>query len=118
VLDCISRMRGGEVFVPKIPSMKITDLAKAMAPECKLNFVGIRPGEKLHEVMIGRDDARSTMEFDDHFVIGWNGYRDGPGGKQCPLDFKYGSDNNDQWLTVEQLRQYVEEFLTDHPECK
>ena len=118
VLDCISRMKGGEVFVPKIPSMKIIDLAKALAPECKLNFIGIRPGEKIHEVMVGSDDARTTLEFDEYFVIGWNVHRDDLEGKPCPLNFKYGSDNNDQWLTVEQLRQYVEEFLTGHPECK
>lgn len=118
VLACISRMKGGEVFVPKIPSMKITDLAKALAPECKLNFIGIRPGEKIHEVMVGSDDARTTLEFDDYFVIGWNGHRDDSEGKPCPLDFRYGSDNNDQWLTVKQLRGYVDEFLTEHPEFK
>ena len=116
VLACLSRMKGGEVFVPKIPSMKITDLAKALAPECKLNFVGIRPGEKLHEVMVGSDDARATLEFDDYFVIGWNGNRNDLEEKKCPSNFRYGSDNNDQWLTVENLQEYVEEFLTEHPE--
>ena len=116
VLACLSRMKGGEVFVPKIPSMKITDLAKALAPECKLNFVGIRPGEKIHEVMVGSDDARTTLEFDDYFVIGWNGNGSDLEEKSCPLDFRYGSDNNDQWLTVENLQEYVEEFLREHPE--
>ncbi len=116
VLVCMKRMKGGEVFVPKIPSMRITDLARAIAPECKLNFIGIRPGEKIHEVMIGSDDARATSEFDDHFVIGWNEYHNFSKGKPCPLGFRYGSDNNDQWLTTEQLRKYIEEFLVDHPE--
>jgi UDP-N-acetylglucosamine 4,6-dehydratase len=116
VLTCMNRMKGGEVFVPKIPSMRITDLASAIAPECELSFIGIRPGEKIHEVMIGSDDARTTLEFDDHFVIGWNGHHKSSKGKPCPLGFRYGSDNNEQWLTTEQLRQYVEEFLVDYPE--
>ena len=116
VLACLKRMKGGEVFVPKIPSMKITDLAKAVAPECKLNFVGIRPGEKIHEVMVGSDDARTTFEFDDYFVIGWNEHRNDSEEKSCPLNFRYGSDNNDQWLTVKKLQEYVEEFLAEHPE--
>jgi len=118
VLTGIERMKGGEVFVPKIPSMKITDLAKAIAPECKLEFVGIRPGEKIHEVMVGSDDARTSLEFDDYFVIGWNGHHDDSGGKPCPLGFRYGSDNNDRWLSVDQLREYTEEFLNEHPECR
>ena len=62
-------MRGGEIFVPKIPSMNIVDLAKAIAPECRLDVIGIRPGEKLHETMVPEDDARNTFEYDDHFVI-------------------------------------------------
>lgn len=118
VLACISRMKGGEVFIPKIPSMKITDLAKALAPECKLNFEGIRPGEKVHEVLVGSDDARTTLEFDDYFVIGWNKHSEDSEGRPCPVNFRYGSDNNDQWLSVEQLRQYIEEFLIDYPEYK
>lgn len=116
VLDCLGRMQGNEVFVPKIPSMKVTDLAKAIAPDCQFKFVGIRPGEKLHEVMVGEDDARITMEFENYFVIGWNGHKEKSVGKLCPLNFRYGSDNNDQWLTVENLQEYVEEFLTEHPE--
>jgi len=116
VLDCFGRMQGNEVFVPKIPSMKVTDLARAIAPDCQFKFVGIRPGEKLHEVMIGEDDARITKEFENYFVIGWNGHKENSGGKLCPLNFRYGSDNNDQWLTVENLQEYVEEFLTEHPE--
>jgi UDP-N-acetylglucosamine 4,6-dehydratase len=69
VLKCLQRMHGGEIFVPKIPSMNIVDLAKAIAPECRLDVVGIRPGEKLHETMVPEDDARNTFEYQDHFVI-------------------------------------------------
>lgn len=69
VLDNLERMLGGEIFVPKIPSMKVMDLAKAIAPDCDIEIVGIRPGEKLHEAMIMEDDARHTVEFDDHYVI-------------------------------------------------
>src|SRR5260370_32094927 len=69
VLDCLERMIGGEIFVPKIPSMNILDLAKAIAPECEIKVVGIRPGEKLHEVMVPADDARHTLEYDDYYTI-------------------------------------------------
>ncbi len=69
VLKCLTRMHGGEIFVPKIPSMNIVDLANAIAPECRLDIVGIRPGEKLHETMVPEDDAHNTFEYDDHFVI-------------------------------------------------
>ncbi len=118
VLDSLGRMEGKEVFIPKIPSMKVTDLALAIAPDCKFEFVGIRQGEKLHEVMVSEGDARITMEFDDYFVIGWSGLKETEGGRPCPLDFRYASDNNDQWLTVEHLREYVDEFLAEHPEFK
>ena len=116
VLDCIERMNGGEVFVPKIPSMKVTDLALAIAPECRFENIGIRPGEKLHEVMICEDDARITREFEDYFVIGWNGHSKSAGGKKCSLGFRYGSDNNDQWLAADQLKRYVVQFIEEHPE--
>ena len=69
VLECLDRMVGGELYVPKIPSMNIMDLARAIAPECKTRIVGIRPGEKLHELMITEDDARKTIEFDNYYVI-------------------------------------------------
>jgi UDP-N-acetylglucosamine 4,6-dehydratase len=69
VLNCFHRMEGGEIFVPKIPSMNIVDLARAIAPECRLDIVGVRPGEKLHETMVPEDDARNTVEYDDCFVI-------------------------------------------------
>ena len=109
VLRGLERMRGGEIFVPKIPSMKIIDLAEALAPECKTETVGIRPGEKLHEVMIPVDDARNTLEFDDYYAI-LPTYADVDGtpaavdgGRPCPDGFYFASDNNERWLTKEEL---------------
>lgn len=112
VLDNLERMRGGEIFVPKIPSMNIMDLAKAIAPECKFEIVGIRPGEKLHEAMIMEDDARHTLEFDDYYVIqpelAWWSQEQLNDGKVLPEGFAYTSENNTEWLTVEQLIEMVE----------
>lgn len=114
VLACLERMCGGEVFVPKIPSMSVLDLARAIAPDCPTKVVGIRPGEKLHEVMIPEDDARNTLEYDDYFAIlptleGVNPstYREKNGGKPCPDGFRYGSDTNVQWLSLDELRAMV-----------
>ena len=108
VLGCLERMHGGEIFVPKIPSMNIVDLARAIAPECRLDIVGVRPGEKLHETMVPEDDARNTVEYDDCFVIrapGANGAVKRNGGRPCPEGFRYSSDNNSIWLSVEQLQR-------------
>lgn len=111
VLDNLARMHGGEIFVPKIPSMNIMDLAKAIAPECKTEIIGIRPGEKLHEAMIMEDDARHTLEYDTYYVIQpefpfWsNKFADG--GKELPVGFEYTSDKNDEWLKIEDLRGLV-----------
>jgi len=114
VLKCLTRMRGGEIFVPKIPSMNIVDLAKAIAPECRLDVIGIRPGEKLHETMVPEDDAHNTFEYDDHFVIRSLSSEDGPngllsrnGGRPCPEGFRYSSDNNTQWLSVHEMQTLV-----------
>lgn len=113
VLRCLDIMRGGEIFVPKIPSMKIVDLAKAIAPKCRYEFIGIRPGEKLHEVLIPEDDARITLEFDDFFVIkpesSYVAYKGLKGGRPLPEGFRYASDTNDRWLTEEELRRMIEE---------
>jgi len=113
VIDSISRMYGGEIFVPKIPSMKVVDLARAIAPECELEHVGIRPGEKLHEVMITEDNARTSLEYDDYYVIQpefpWWGRDNGKSGKKLPEGFKYSSDTNSKWLTVEELKVLVGE---------
>jgi len=112
VLDSLERMHGGELFVPKIPSMKITDLAEAIAPECEIEVVGIRPGEKLHEAMITEDDARRTLEYDTYYVIQpefpWWTEKYAEGGKRIHDTFSYTSDKNTEWLTVEQLRNLVE----------
>jgi UDP-N-acetylglucosamine 4,6-dehydratase len=112
VIDCLERMEGGEIFVPRIPSMRIMDLARAIAPECDFDFVGIRPGEKLHEVMIPEDEARNTVSFDDSYVIvpthlGINAedYARQNGGTICPDGFCYSSERNSQWLSVAQLRE-------------
>ena len=114
VLDSLQRMKGGELFVPKIPSMNIVDLAKAIAPEAKTKIIGIRPGEKIHEVMISSDDAINTLEFDTYFVIQpahpwWDNldYIKINGGKEVDDDFTYSSGNNTQWLTVEELRKII-----------
>lgn len=114
VLDNLERMYGGEIFVPKIPSMKVMDLAKAIAPECEIEIIGIRPGEKLHEAMIMEDDARHTLEFDDYYVIHpeltWWSQHEGGKGKVLAEDFSYTSNNNSEWLTVEQLVKLMNEI--------
>jgi len=114
VLDSLERMHGGEIFVPKIPSMKVTDLAEAIAPECEIEIVGIRPGEKLHEAMITEDDARQTLEYDTYFVIQpefpWWSEEYRHGGEKLTDGFKYTSDLNDDWLSVEELKSLVEEM--------
>ena len=113
---CIRMMRGGEVFVPKIPSMRITDLANTIAPGIELKVVGIRPGEKLHEVMVPKDEALNSLEFKDFFVIRpsyhvWdfdeNVVYDGEDGRRLSDEFEYASDSNTQWLSVEQLHELV-----------
>ena len=112
VLDCLERMVGGELFVPKIPSMNIMDLAKAIAPECQTEVVGIRPGEKLHEVMVPIDSARRTLEFDNYYIIQpdfkfWGTRFHNNGGKQVPEDFEYNSGTNPWWLTIDELREMI-----------
>jgi UDP-N-acetylglucosamine 4,6-dehydratase len=111
VLDALGRMHGGELFVPKIPSMNIMDLARAVAPGCEHRIVGIRPGEKLHEMMISEDDSRHCLEFDDYYVLTpefqwWNSAHH-EGGRLVEDGFSYRSDTNDRWLTVEQLQALV-----------
>ena len=106
-------MRGGELFVPKIPSYRILDVAEAVAPGCPVEEIGIRPGEKLHESMITPDDARDTLEYSDYYAIQpalswWDASRPGADAKPCPENFAYTSDNNDRWLTVEDLRTLIE----------
>jgi UDP-N-acetylglucosamine 4,6-dehydratase len=92
--------------------MRVTELARAIAPECELKVIGIRPGEKLHELMIPEDDARCTLEYDDHYRIlpqfhDWDSddYYRSNGGTWCPDGFSYSSDSNDHWLTPDELRR-------------
>jgi UDP-N-acetylglucosamine 4,6-dehydratase len=103
VLSSLDIMRGGEIFVPKIPSMKVTDLAKALAPQAALKNVGIRPGEKLHEMMISVDDARSTVDLGDRYAIEptFAEFSRRPFAETYPMvaeEFSYASDSNDEWL--------------------
>jgi UDP-N-acetylglucosamine 4,6-dehydratase len=113
VIDCIDRMQGGEVFIPKLPSMKITDLANTIAPKAKRNVVGIRPGEKLDEILITEEEAKHSVEFDKFFVIkpvqSFWGESNLTGGKILPDSFRYTSDNNTWWLTREELKRLVNE---------
>lgn len=114
VLQCFGRMRGGELFVPKIPSMNIVDLAAAIAPDCEIQVVGIRPGEKLHETLIGEDDARRTLEYDDHYVLQpefawWGEVRPEPG-RPLPDGFSYRSDTNPWQLGKDELREMIEKL--------
>lgn len=114
VLFALEHMWGGEIFVPKIPSYRITEVAEAIAPDCRLEVVGIRPGEKLHEEMITETDALNTVEFDKYFVMLpsmplWDvqEFARSYNGKFCQEGFKYNSGTNDDWLTVEQLRELI-----------
>jgi UDP-N-acetylglucosamine 4,6-dehydratase len=113
VISCIEQMQGGEVFVPKIPSMRIMDLATAVAPDCEIEFIGIRPGEKLHEVLVSRDESRHTLKLDDMFVIQpaspWWRPANWEHGTALPDGFKYASDSNESWLSVGELREIIGE---------
>ena len=115
VIRCMEQMLGGEVFVPKIPSMKILDLANVIAPEADVEIIGIRPGEKLHEVLIHEDEARSTVELDDMFVVQpstelWFGHDWQVKGHQLPDGFRYASNSNPDWLSIDQIQEMVAPF--------
>ncbi len=114
VLLALEKSWGGELYVPKIPSFKVTDLAKAIAPACEIRYVGIRPGEKIHEEMITETDALNTAEFKDYYVImpstpPWNvdNFMKTFGGKMVPDGFRYNSGNNSVWLSVEELKEQI-----------
>jgi len=112
VLKCLETMVGGELFVPKIPSMNMMDLAKAICSECKTETVGIRPGEKLHEVMVPKDDAYRTLEYEDHYLIQpdfrFFGRRfNGEKGKPVPRVFEYNSETNPWKLSIEEAREMI-----------
>jgi UDP-N-acetylglucosamine 4,6-dehydratase len=117
VLKNFSRMHGGEIFVPKIPSVRILDLAKAMAPDMPLDIIGIRPGEKLHEIMCPKDDSHLTLEFDDHYVIrpsinfsnrnnDFSENKIGEKGAPVEQGFEYNSGDNDEFLNNEQILEF------------
>jgi UDP-N-acetylglucosamine 4,6-dehydratase len=107
VIDCLGRIEGGEVFVPRIPSMSMVDLARTIAPDCEIKVTGIRPGEKLHECLVSADEARHTVAFDDRYVITpehpfWD--TDRPlVGEPLSDGFEFSSDTNDRWLTADEL---------------
>lgn len=107
VISCIENMRGGEVFIPKLPSMRLVDLANTMAPCCEIDYIGIRPGEKLHESMVSLDEARHAVELPDRYVIlpahPWWTDKMLVEGKSLPDGFVYSSDTNDRWLSPEEL---------------
>ncbi|BCO08496.1 UDP-N-acetylglucosamine 4,6-dehydratase (inverting) [Desulfolithobacter dissulfuricans] len=117
VMKSFSRMHGGEIFVPKIPSIRITDLARAMAPELPTKIVGIRPGEKLHEIMCPADDSHLTLEFSDHYVIRptitftgrSNNFicnRLGENGEPVDQGFEYNSGSNERFLSIDEIREF------------
>ena len=114
VLQCLECMRGGEIFVPKIPSMKVLDIARVVAPECKTEIIGIRPGEKLHEIMITPDDSYETLELPDHYVIQPAGtwwdpkqYISETGSKPVAEGFQYSSDKNIDWMSPARLSELL-----------
>jgi len=112
VWKALSEAHGGEIFVRKIPSMKVTDIAKALGPDAKQEVIGIRPGEKLHEQMIGFEDSPRTYDFGDHYRImptintGWESAAQA--GNLVPADFAYSSDSNADWMTIDELKAWVE----------
>lgn len=112
VIRCIEQMHGGEIFVPKIPSMKLADMAEAIAPGCEVEYVGIRPGEKLHEALVSEDEARNTLELTDMYVIQpahpWWRKENWNGAQALPDGFRYTSDSNPSWLTPEELQELVD----------
>ena len=112
VVRCLEQMHGGEIFVPKIPSMKLLDMAQAVGPDCQIDCIGIRPGEKLHEVLLSEDEARNAVETDDMFVIqpahSWWKKENWKSAAPLIEEFRYASDNNTEWLTADDLFELVE----------
>ena len=119
VIKALEEARGGETFISKIPSFKITDLAEAMYPGIEKKEVGIREGEKLHEIMVTREDSLHTYEYEKHFIIypHYDWWRDRdliPGGKLVAPEFEYSSGTNTEWLSVEELRERMKTDLDEH----
>lgn len=112
VIKALHDAKGGETFISKIPSFKITDLAQAILPGCKMPEVGIREGEKLHEIMVTREDSATTYEYEKHFIIyphytWWGKENILPGGKKVEEGFEYSSGNNSQWLSIDDLKNML-----------
>ncbi len=122
VIGSLSRAKGGEIFVPRIPSMKIMDLANAISPESKQEIVGIRPGEKIHETLISEDEARNTIKFKECYLVQSNPRlrdellkgRNGTVAQLCDEGFRYSSDNNSDWLKVDELKKLVGQIADDY----
>ncbi|MBO6154591.1 MAG: UDP-N-acetylglucosamine 4,6-dehydratase (inverting) [Lachnospiraceae bacterium] len=119
VIKALEEARGGETFISKIPSFKITDLAQAMLPGCEMPEVGIREGEKLHEIMVTREDSMHTYEYDKHFIIypNYNWWSDSkliPGGKLVEPEFEYSSGTNTEWLSVEDIQRLLKTDIDKH----
>lgn len=116
VVHCIETMHGGEIFVPKIPSMRLVDMATTVAPGCDVEFIGIRPGEKLHEVLVSEDEARHTLETKDMYVIQpnhpWWRVENWVDAKPVPDGFRYTSDSNERWLTSPELEELITPGVT------
>lgn len=112
VIRCVDQMHGGEIFIPKIPSMKIVDLAEALAPDCEIEYIGIRPGEKLTEVLVSDDEARHAVELEDMYVIlplhPWWQVENWADARALPDGFRYASDTNPRWLSVRELQRMIE----------
>ena len=116
VIKALAEAKGGETFISKIPSFKVTDLAEAMLPGCKMKEIGIRPGEKLHEIMVTTEDSMTTYEYDKHFIVYpqmiWNDKQQPDlSGKKVEDGFSYSSDNNTEWLSVENIRELLKDEL-------
>ena len=112
VIKALEEARGGETFISKIPSFKITDLAQAMLPGCEMPEVGIREGEKLHEIMVTREDSLHTYEYEKHYIVyphyNWWGTKDVlPGGKIVEPEFEYSSGTNTEWLSIEDIQRLL-----------
>lgn len=119
VIKALHEAKGGETFISKIPSFRITDLAQAMAPQCRTKEVGIREGEKLHEIMVTQEDSTMTYEYEKHYIIyphysWWEEDRILPGGTKVRNGFAYSSGTNTQWLDVEQLRRMLSDMDAAH----
>jgi len=117
IIKCIDMMKGGEIFIPKLPSIKVIDLIDVLAPECKKEIIGIRPGEKIHETLLTLEEARHACEFEDYFIVEpefpfWK-LHDNERGKELPEGFEYTSGTNKWWLTKDELKKLLEDFFHD-----